>query len=195
MTAEANRPIAERKQGERFLLSPLIRFTLLAVYLALVLPLPALAPTSLQVWLVVAAGLGLVLVAALLSEQVLVNEAGIQVGYPAWCHWMLQRGWILQWHEIRGLVPVKTSQGGTVHYLKTHDQRHRLLPQRLERFQDFLALVQHHSGVDTSRIGRLTPAWTYQLLAGLAVLMITAEMATAIAVAKGWLVSPAGGPS
>ena len=49
MTAEANRPIAERMQGERFLLSPLIRFTLLAVYLALVLPLPALAPTSLQV--------------------------------------------------------------------------------------------------------------------------------------------------
>ena len=194
MTAEANRPIAERKQGERFLLSPLIRFTLLAVYLALVLPLPALAPTSLQVWLVVAAGLGLVLIAALLSEQVLVNEAGIQVGYPAWCHWMLQRGWILQWHEIRGLVPVRTSQGGTVHYLKTHDQRHQLLPQRLENFSHFLALVQRHSGVETSRIGRLTPPWTYQLLAALATLMLTAELTTALALQSGWWVIPAGGP-
>ena len=180
-------------QGERFQLSPLIRFTLLMVYLALVLPLPALAPASLQVGLVVAAGLGLFLVSALLSEQVVVNETGLQVGYPSWCQWLLRRGWSLQWHEIRGLVPVGTSQGGTVYYFTTHDQRHQLLPQRLEQFSDFLSLVKRYSGIDTSRIGRLTPPWTYQLLAALSTLMLAAELATAIALQCGWWVIPAGG--
>ena len=194
MIAEADVPDSQPMPGERFLLSPLIRFTLLMVYLALVLPLPALAPGSLQLGLGIAAVGGLVLVSALLSEQVVVNETGIQVGYPGWCQWLFRRGWSLQWEAIRGLVPVGTSQGGTVYYFTTHDQRHQLLPQRLENFSHFLALVQRHSGVDTSRIGRLTPPWTYQLLAALATLMLMAELATALALQSGWWVIPAGGP-
>ena len=95
---------------------------------------------------------------------------------------------------VSGLVPVGTSQGGTVYYFTTHDQRHQLLPQRLSRFADFLALVQSHSGVDTSRIGRLTPPWTYQLLAALAVTMIIGEAALAFAIQQGWIISPVGGP-
>ena len=181
-------------EEQRFQLSPLIRFTLMAVYWALVLPLPFLAPKGLQPWLVLAAILGFSGIAALLSEQVEVSSSGLKVGYPNWCSWVLRRGWSLQWSEIRALVPVGTSQGGTVYYFTTHDQRHQLLPQRLENFSHFLALVQRHSGVDTSRIGRLTPPWTYQLLAALATLMLTAELATGLALQSGWLVIPAGGP-
>ncbi len=194
MIADAPGGKQEPMPDERFLLSPLIRFTLVMVYLALVLPLPALAPTSLQVWLMVAAALGLALVSALLSEQVLVNATGLQVGYPAWCNWLLHRGWSLRWDEIRGLVPITTSQGGTVYYFTTHDQRHQLLPQRLDHFKDFLSLVQRHCCVDTSRIGRLTPPWTYQLLAGLATLMLVGELTTAIALKTGWWIIQPGGP-
>jgi len=51
-------------------MAPLIRFTLLALYLALVLPLPLLAPAGLRLALVGAVPLGLVLVLAITSERV-----------------------------------------------------------------------------------------------------------------------------
>ncbi|MEB3158270.1 MAG: hypothetical protein VKK03_02285 [Synechococcus sp.] len=182
------------RSSQRFELSPLIRFTLLAVYLCLVVPLPALAPSSLQPWLLIAAPLGFILVLALLSEQVNVSSSGLSVGYPSWCNWVLRRGWALNWEEIRGLIPVATSQGGTVYYFKTSHHQHQLLPQRLDRFPEFLSLVQEHSGIDTTRIGRLTPPWTYQLLAGLATLMLLGEALTAAALSQGWLAMPASGP-
>ena len=194
MIAEADVPDSQPMPGERFLLSPLIRFTLLMVYLALVLPLPALAPGSLQLGLGIAAVGGLVLVSALLSEQVVVNETGIRVGYPGWCQWLFRRGWSLQWDAIRGLVPVGTSQGGTVYYIKTVEHGHRLLPQRLERFDQFLSILQQQTDLDTSSIGRLTPPWTYQLLFSLALAMLAIEVAVAVALQMKWLVIPMGVP-
>ncbi len=163
---------------ERFGLSPLIRFTLLSLYLALVLPLPLLAPQSLRLWMGVGLVFGLVLVFGLLSEHVETDDAGITVRYPAWIRWLLRRGWSMRWQDIKALVPVGTSQGGTVYYVKSADLRHQLLPQRIERFDRFLQLLQTNSGVSTSGIGRLTPPWTYQILACLSGLMLIGEVAT-----------------
>ena len=179
---------------ERFGLSPLIRFTLLSLYVALVLPLPVLAPVNMR-WLMVAGlVLGLVLVVGLLSEQVETDAEGIKVRYPAWIRWFLRRGWTMRWQDIRALVPVGTSQGGTVYYVKAADLRHQLLPQRIERFDRFLELLAANTKVSTQGIGRLTPPWTYQLLAGLAVVMIAGELLASVALAQGWISLPAGYP-
>lgn len=177
-----------------FRLSGLIRGTLICVYLALVLPLPLMAPPALRITLWIAAPLGLFVVLAMLSERVCVDESGLVVGHPSWCRWLLRRGWQLRWDQIRRVVPVGTSQGGAVYYLKTSSEGHRLLPQRLERFDQFLTIVQDRTGIDTSRIGRLTPPWTYQLLAALAVLMLASELAIATAVQMDWLSLPEGYP-
>ena len=177
-----------------FGLSPLIRFTLLSLYGALVLPLPLLAPAESR-WLMVAGLLlGLVLVIGLLSERVETDAVGIQVRYPAWIRWLLRRGWSMRWQDIRALVPVGTSQGGTVYYVKAADLRHQLLPQRIERFDRFLELLAANTTVSTEGIGSLTPPWTYQLLAGLAVLMIAGELVMSLALAQGWINLPAGVP-
>ena len=179
---------------EQFGLSPLIRFTLFSLYGALVLPLPLLAPADSR-WLMVAGLLlGLVLVIGLLSERVETDAEGIQVRYPAWIRWLLRRGWTMRWQDIRALVPVGTSQGGTVYYVKAADLRHQLLPQRIERFDRFLELLANNTTVSTKGIGRLTPPWTYQFLAGLAVLMIASELLTSLALAQGWINLPAGYP-
>ena len=179
---------------ERFGLSLLIRFTLVSLYLALVIPLPLVAPTDLRLLMLVALVLGLVLVLGLLSEQVETNVEGIQVRYPSWIRWLLRRGWTMRWDEIRALVPVGTSQGGTVYYVKSVNLRHQLLPQRIERFDRFLKLLQERSAVNTQGIGRLTPPWTYQLLAVLAVLMVVAELVAMLAVKQEWINLPAGFP-
>ena len=176
---------------ERFGLSPLIRFTLLSLYVALVLPLPVMAPQELRPLMVGALILGLVLVVGLLSEQVETNAAGLRVSYANWIRWLLRRSWSMQWDDIRALVPVGTSQGGTVYYLKAVDCRHQLLPQRIERFDLFLDVLNERTGVSTKGIGRLTPPWTYQVLALLAALMVVGELVSGLAIAQGWINLPA----
>ena len=81
-----------------------------------------------------------------------------------------------------------------MYYVKAVDLRHQLLPQRIERFDRFLELLAANTPVSTKGIGRLTPPWMYQLLAGLAVLMIAVELVTSLALAHGWISLPAGYP-
>ena len=186
--------MADATSVERFGLSPLIRYTLLSLYLALVLPLPLLAPAALRGWMAAGLVVGLLLVLGLLSEQVETDTEGIRVLYPAWIRWLFRRGWCMAWSDIRALVPVGTSQGGTVYYVKAANRKHQLLPQRIERFDRFLTLLQERGAVNTQGIGRLTPPWTYQLLAVLAVFMVMAELVTTLAVTQGWISLPAGFP-
>ena len=156
-------------------MAPLIRFTLISLYLVLVLPLPVLAPLELQPWLWGALPLGLALILALVSEQVELTSAGIRVGHPRWCAWLLRRGWTLGWDQITGLTPVATSQGGRVFYVRSEDGSAFLLPQRVQAFEAFLSRFSQASGLDTSSIGRISPPWTYQLLASLCGLGLVAE--------------------
>jgi hypothetical protein len=164
------------KAASTYRMAPLIRGTLVLLYLALVLPLAPLAPVELRLPLAVALPLGLLLVLAISSEQVVLDDDGIAVGHPAWCRWLVRRGWQLPWSEIRSITPVATSQGGRVFYLRAADGSAWLLPQRVERFDEFLQRFSGHSGLDTAAIGRISPPWTYQLLAILAALMVSAEL-------------------
>lgn len=196
-------------------MAALIRLTLISLYLALVLPLPLLAPGDLRVWMALAVPAGLVLVLAITSERVELDEQGLRVGHPPWCSWWLRRGWSLSWEAISGLTPVATSQGGRVFYVRSQGPggglatmptpgtgpsrqptasevdgggveaggikagsggRSYLLPQRIAGFEDFLTRFSAASGIDTRSVGRITPPWTYQLLALLSGLLLVAEL-------------------
>ncbi|MFM7674362.1 MAG: hypothetical protein ACKO5F_01965 [Synechococcus sp.] len=158
-------------------MAPSIRFTLLGLYLALVLPLPPLAPAGLERPLAAAVALGLLLVLAITSEQVEIDPQGLRLRHPAWCAWLLRRSWILEWSQVCGLTPVATSQGGRVFYVRTTGGASYLLPQRVAAFEAFLARFSRYSGIDTASIGRISPPWTYRLLAGLVGLMLLGEAA------------------
>jgi hypothetical protein len=151
-------------------MAPLIRYGLLALYGALVLPLPLLAPSPWR-WLVGAAVLlGFLLVLAATSEQVEICPTGLRLGHPAWCHWLLRRGWSLAWADIEALNSVATSQGGRVFYVRTNPDgagkiQSWLLPQRIANFEDFLSRFSAATGLDVGEVNRITPPWTYQLLA------------------------------
>ena len=150
------------------------------LYLALVLPLPLLAPAALRLPLLLAAVLGLLLVTAITSEQVELDASGIRVGHPAWCAWLLRRGWRLNWSSIRDLTPVGTSQGGRVFYVRDDAGGAYLLPQRVARFEAFLKRFSALSGLDTAAVSRISPPWTYQVLALCCGLMLTGELITLV---------------
>lgn len=158
-------------------MAPLIRFTLISLYLALVLPLPALAPPGRALPLAMALVAGLQFVLALTSERVQLDNGAISVGYPPWCRWLLRRGWTLPLKQVAGLTPVATSQGGRVFYVRQQGPGPAfLLPQRIARFETFVERFGEATGVDINGVGRLTPPWTYQLLAALCALMLAGEL-------------------
>lgn len=168
-------------ERHRYAMAPLIRFTLLTLYGALVLPLPLLAQADWQPWLWAAVASGWIVVVALTSERVILDSEGLQVAHPRWCAWCLRRGWHLPWSRVAGLTPVATSQGGRVFYVRARgggaegEGRAFLLPQRVERFDDFLARFSALSGLSTEAVARISPPWTYQLLAAMSVVLLAGE--------------------
>ena len=160
-----------------FRLSPLIRITLLLFYTALTLPLPFLAqktaapvpPAPLILGLI----LGAVALYAALSEQVIVDQQGIRVAYPAWVRPLLRRGWSLSWAEIKALKPRSTGQGGIVYYfLSRSSDAAYLLPMRVAGFAELVRIVQAQTGIDTRDVRPLAQPWMYLFLLVLTLLLL-----------------------
>ena len=183
-------PATDPAIGSTHRMAPLIRFTLLGLYLALVLPLPVLAKGEGSQLVGCLASLGgFALVVALTSERVELDGHELKVSYPSWCSWLLRRGWKVQWSDVVSLTAVATSQGGRVYYVRCADGSARLLPQRVDHFEQFLANFSQASGLDTSKIKRISPPWTYQLLAILSWGMLAIELS--VGIAQGIIVFPA----
>jgi hypothetical protein len=156
-------------QPQVFRLSPLIRLTLLLLYVALTLPLPFLADvTQASVsprLLTIGLGVGFGLLYVALTERVTVDEQGIRVSYPGWVSWLWRRGWSLQWSEIQTLKPRSTGQGGIVYYFLSHSSdRAYLLPMRIAGFAQLVRIVEAKTGIDTRDVKPLAQPWMYLIL-------------------------------
>jgi len=173
-----------------FRISPLVRITLLSLYIALTIPLPFLAQvTSASVspqFLIIGLGIGLIVLSAVLSEQVVLDEEGISVVYPSWVlGW--KKGWAIAWSEIKALKPRTTGQGGLVYYFLSHGGEGYLLPMRVAGFSRLVAEVQAKTGIDTSDIRPLAQPWMYLILLVFTFLLLLVDawaIATAISLGR-----------
>ncbi|MFN5513336.1 MAG: hypothetical protein ACK5CA_00915 [Cyanobacteriota bacterium] len=161
---------------QTFRLSPLIRLTLINLYLALTVPLPLLAwKTGAAVsplWLGLGLLGGLFLLGAALGEKVEVNEEGLGVSYPPWAPFFSQRGWRLTWEKIAALKCRSTGQGGLVYYLLTAEaDRAYLLPMRIAGFNRLTQIIQAKTALDLTDVRPLAQPWMYAALLGLTVLL------------------------
>lgn len=171
-----------------FRLSPLIRITLLSLYVALTVPLPFLSqvtgapvPPAL-LWV----GLGIAGVAlyGALSERVILDDRGIQVTYPLWVPRFFRKGWLLPWHEVQALKPRTTGQGGLVYYFLSKSGTGYLLPMRVAGFAKLVRVVEAKTGIDTTDVRPLAQPWMYFILLGFTLLLLLVDswtIATAIA--------------
>ncbi len=174
---------------QKLAISPLIRLTLLLFYIALIIPLPFLANTTAApispnlLW--IGAGVGLVLIYAALSEQVILDDQKIQVIYPQWNRWLFRRQWQLAWTEIKDLKMRTTGQGGLVYYFTNQSfTQSYLLPMRVAGFTKLVAIVQAKTGIDTTDIRPLSQPWMYLILLGCSLLLLLVDgwaIATAVA--------------
>ncbi len=151
-----------------FYISPLIKVTLLSLYIALTLPLPFLAKVVAApvppefLWVGIA--LGFIALFGALSERVVLDEEQIGVSYPRWFSF-IRRGWSLPWGEITDLKMRTTGQGGLVYYFVTETrEKAYLLPMRVIGFTRLVKLVQEKTGIDTQDIRPLSQPWMYLIL-------------------------------
>ena len=173
MTASAN------TSPSVFHLSPLIRITLLSLYVALTVPLPFLAQvTAAPVppgLLFVGIGLGAIALYAVLSERVILDDRGIQVTYPGWVPSFFRKGWLLPWSEVKELKPRTTGQGGLVYYFLSQSGNAYLLPMRVAGFAKLVREVQAKTGIDTTDVKPLAQPWMYLILLGFTLLLLLVD--------------------
>lgn len=162
-----------------FLLSPLIRLTLLSLYVALTAPLPFLsqvtnAPVP-PALLVLGIGLGAVALYAVLSERVILDDYGIQVTYSKWVPRFFRKGWSLPWSEVKELKDRTTGQGGLVYYFVSSEGKGYLLPMRVVGFAKLVREVQAKTGIDTTNVRPLAQPWMYLILLGFTLLLLLVD--------------------
>nr|WP_199300402.1 hypothetical protein [Coleofasciculus sp. FACHB-542] len=158
----------------------MIRITLIALYLALTIPLPFLSQASASpvppwlLWLGIA--LGLVPLYGVLSERVIVDDEKIQVTYPRWVPVFFRRGWSLPWAEVKDLKLRSTGQGGIVYYfISKSEQKAYLLPMRVVGFARLVKLVEDKTGIDTTDVRPLSQPWMYLILLVFSLLLFVAD--------------------
>ncbi|MEM1172094.1 MAG: hypothetical protein AAGJ08_24185 [Cyanobacteria bacterium P01_H01_bin.35] len=173
--------MTENKNSETFIfkISPLIKLTLLSLYIALTVPLPFLseatnAPVP-PLILAIGLTLGAVALYAALTERVIVNDKGIKVSYPVWVPDLFRKGWYLPWAEIRALKPRTTGQGGLVYYFLNNSGEGYLLPMRIVGFAKLVRIVEAKTGIDTTDVRPLSQPWMYLILFGCTILLLLVD--------------------
>ena len=162
-----------------FKISPLIKLTLLSLYVALTVPLPFLsqatnAPVPPFI-LVIGLTIGAIALYGALAERVIVNGQGIQVSYPAWVPDLFRKGWYLPWTEIKALKPRTTGQGGLVYYFLNNSEEGYLLPMRVVGFAKLVRIVEAKTGIDTTDVRPLSQPWMYFILLGCTILLLLVD--------------------
>lgn len=165
-----------------FHLSPIIRITLLTLYIALTVPLPILAKiTSASVppsLLIIGIITGFAILYAVLSERVIADEEKIQVTYPVWIPRFFLPGWSLLWSDIKDLKPRTTGQGGLVYYFISHDGKGYLLPMRIAGLSRLLKIVQEKTNINTHDVNPFSQPWMYIILFGCTLLLLLVDIWT-----------------
>jgi len=178
-TNPVNQLSSETESASVFRISPLIRITLLCLYVALTLPLPFLAQAtaapvpSAILWLGIA--IGLVALYAALCERVILDEQQIQVNYPRWVPRFFRKGWTLPWTDVKDLKMRTTGQGGLVYYFLSKTGKAYLLPMRVVGFAQMVKQVQAKTGIDTTDIRPLSQPWMYLILLGFTLLLFLVD--------------------
>jgi hypothetical protein len=162
-----------------FRISPLIRITLLSLYVALTTPLPFLSKVTASpippnlLWAGI--GVGAIALFAALSERVVVDDQGIQVTYPQWVPTFFRKGWQLPWAEVQALKPRSTGQGGLVYYFLSRSGQGYLLPMRVAGFARLVRRVQAETDIDTTDVKPLSQPWMYFILLAFTLLLLAVD--------------------
>ncbi len=161
---------------EKFKTLFFVKSSLIALYLALTIPMPFISTQNFKITSIVAFVLGLYLIINITNDYVETSNEKISYHTSFISKALGRKNWEISWNDIKLIKSLPTSQGSRVHYFNTQKGDNFLMPQRVENFEKFLMIVSRNTGIDTNEVSYLSPLWTYKLLTFLSVLMIIGEI-------------------
>ena len=161
---------------EKFKTLFFVKSSLISLYLALTIPIPFISTERLKVLSIITFFLGLYLIFSITSDYVEIFNNKISYKTSLVSKILGRKNWEISWKDINLIKSIPTSQGSKVYYFNTIKGDNFLLPQRLENFEKFLAIVSKNTGIAINEISYISPLWTYKLLTFLSALMIIGEL-------------------
>ena len=151
-------------------------FSLIALYLALTIPIPFISNQELKIPSIILFVLGLYSIINITSDIVETCKDKISYKTSFISKILGRRNWEIYWKDIRLIKSLPTSQGSKVYYFNTFKDKNFLLPQRVENFERFVFIIHENTKINVDEISYLSPMWTYKLLTFLSLIMIIGEL-------------------
>ena len=161
---------------EKFKTLFFVKSSLISLYLALTIPLPFISIEKLKIPSIIIFTLGLYLIINITSDYVETCSKKISYKSSFISKLLGKKNWEISWKDIKLIKSLPTSQGSKVYYFNTHQGENFLVPQRVEKFKEFLIIVSSNTGIDINEISYISPLWTYKLLTLLSIMMIAGEI-------------------
>ena len=133
---------------EKFKTLFFVKSSLIALYLALTIPIPFISNQELKIPSIILFVLGLYSIINITSDIV---------------------------ETCKDKISYKTSFISKILGRRNKDENF-LLPQRLENFERFIYIIHKNTKINIDEISYLSPLWTYKLLTFLSLLMIIGEL-------------------
>ncbi len=161
---------------EKFKTLFFVKSSLIALYLALTIPIPFISNQELKIPSIILFVLGLYSIINITSDIVETCKDKISYKTSFISKILGRRNWEIYWKDIKLIKSLPTSQGSKVYYLNTNKDKNFLLPQRLENFERFMYIIHENTKINVDEISHLSPLWTYKLLTFLSLIMIIGEL-------------------
>ena len=161
---------------EKFKTLFFVKSSLISLYIALTVPIPFISNEELKITSLLFFIFGLFLITKITSDYVETCEKKISYKVSFISRAFGKKNWEIFWEEIKSIKSLPTSQGSKVFYFIDNKGNNFLLPQRIEKFDNFLDNVNKKTNINTENITYITPLWTYKLLTFLSFIMIFGEI-------------------
>ena len=161
---------------EKFKILFSVKSSLISLYIALTVPIPFISGEQLKIPSLFFFILGLFFIINITNDSVETCEKKISFKTSFISKAFGKKNWEIFWEEIKSLKSLPTSQGSRVFYFIDMKGRNLLVPQRIEKFDVFLEIIQRKTNINTKNISYISPLWTYKLLTMLSLMMIVGEI-------------------
>ena len=161
---------------EKFKTLFFVKSSLIALYLALTIPIPFISNQELKIPSIILFVLGLYSIINITSDIVETCKDKISYKTSFISKILGRKNWEIYWKDIKLIKSLPTSQGSKVYYFNTNKDKNFLLPQRLENFQRFIYIIHENTKINVDEISHLSPLWTYKLLTFLSLIMIIGDL-------------------
>ena len=161
---------------EKFKTLFFVKSSLISLYLALTFPIPFISSEKLKIFSIITFVFGLILIINITNDY--VNTCDKKISYKTSFISKIfgKNNWEIFWKDIKLIKSLPTSQGSNVHYFISNKNESFLVPQRVEKFERFVSIIEEKTKLNIDKLSYISPLWTYKLLTYLCIFMIMGEI-------------------